>query len=71
MGIQAIIALILKYGVPAGLEGYRFLREMLDAGEAGSMTQEEFEAKWEATRARYKAAGQAWEDAGNSPDAKA
>ena len=71
MGIEAIIALIMKYGVPAGIEGYKFLREMLDAGETGTMTQAEFEAKWEQTRARYKAAGDAWEDAGNSPDAKA
>lgn len=70
MGASAIVALALKYGVPAGIEGYRFLREMLDAGEAG-MTQEEFEAKWLETRERYRAAGEAWDDAGNSPDAKA
>ncbi len=70
MGASAIIALALKYGIPAGIQGYKFLREMLDAGEAG-MTQAEFEAKWETTRARYKAAGDAWDEAGESPEAKA
>lgn len=70
--MPSIIIPILQYGVPAGIEGIRFVREMLDSLEnAPTMTQNEFNAKWAETRDRYRAAGAAWEEAGNSPEAKA
>lgn len=70
--MPSILIPILQYGVPAGLEGIRFLREMLDSAEASpTMTQDEFNAKWAETKGRYLAAGHAWDEAGQSPDAKA
>jgi hypothetical protein len=70
IAVTEILAMALKFGVPAGIQGYHFIRELLDAGEQG-MTQEEFQVKWDATRARYVAAGHVWDEAGQSPDAKA
>lgn len=68
----SILPLILQYGIPAGIQGIQFLTELIDSWKNNqNMTQAEFEAKWIATRARYVAAGHAWDDAGNSPTAKA
>ncbi len=70
--MPAILPLILQYGIPAGIQGIRFLTEMIDSLRNNqTMTQDEFAAKWQETRARYIAAGHAWDEAGASPDAKA
>lgn len=70
--MPSIIIPILQYGIPAGIEGIRFIREMIDSIEnSPGMTQDEFNAKWAGTRDRYVAAGHAWDVAGQSPDAKA
>lgn len=63
---------LMQYGIPAGMRAIEFIREMLDLAENNpGMTQDEYNAKWGETKARYIAAGDAWEVAGNSPDAQA
>lgn len=70
--MAALLPMILQYGIPAGIEGFHFVQEMIDSWKNNkNMTQAEFEAKWIATRKRYQDAGHAWDEAGKSPDAKA
>lgn len=62
--MPSIIIPILQYGVPAGIEGIKFLTEMLDKMHNNpAMTQDEFNAEWVAMQGRYVAAGHAWEQA--------
>lgn len=63
--MPAIIPLILQYGIPAGVQGVKFLMELLDKlNNNPDMTQAEFEAEWAEMKGRYVAAGAAWEAAG-------
>lgn len=72
MAIGALIPILLQYGIPAGIEGVKFLKELIEKmNNNPNMTQAEFEAEWAEMKTRYKAAGNKWEDAGKSPNAKA
>lgn len=63
--MPAILIPLLQYGIPAGIEGIKFLMELLDKlNNDPNMTQEEFNAEWAAMKTRYVAAGHAWEEAG-------
>jgi hypothetical protein len=63
---------LLQYGIPAGMAAIDFLKEMISLAENDpNMTQDEFNAKWAEMQTKYVAAGNAWEAAGNSPDAQA
>lgn len=63
--MPAIIPMILQYGIPAGIEGVRFLKELIEKmNNNPNMTQEEFNAEWAEMKERYVAAGAAWEAAG-------
>lgn len=68
--MPSIIVPILQYGIPAGIQGIHFLEEMIGHAKTG-ISQEEFNARWAATRQRYLDAGHAWDEAGQSPLAKA
>lgn len=63
--MPAIIPLLLQYGIPAGVEGVKFLMELIEKmNNNPNMTQAEFEAEWAAMKQRVIDAGHAWEDAG-------
>lgn len=65
MAIGALIPILLQYGIPAGIEGVRFLKELIEKmNNNPNMTQAEFNAEWAEMKARYVKAGTAWEDAG-------
>lgn len=68
----SILPMILKYGLPIGKAGFDFMQDVIShRNNNPDQTQEEFEADWVKMQEPYRAAGDAWEDAGNSPDAKA
>ncbi len=67
-----ILIPILQYGIPAGLKGLDFLMAMIERLRNNpNQTQDEFNADWEANKAQYVADGHTWDEAGQSPAAKA
>ncbi len=63
--MPAILGPLLQYGIPAGVQGIKFLMELLDKlNNNPNMTQAEFDAEWAEMKDRYVAAGAAWEAAG-------
>ncbi len=69
----ALAPLIIQYGLPAGIKGIEFLIELLSAARNDpNMTQEEFASKvWAPMQEKYKDDWAAWDQAGQSPQAKA
>ncbi len=63
--MPAIIPVRLQYGIPAGVQGIKFLMELIEKlNNNPDMTQAEFDAEWAEMKERYVAAGAAWEAAG-------
>lgn len=62
--MPSILIPILQYGIPAGIEGIRFLQELIEKlNNDPEMTQDQFNAEWADMQTRYVAAGNRWEAA--------
>lgn len=62
--MPSILIPLMQFGIPAGVEGIKFLMELLDKlNNNPNMTQDEFNAEWQAMQGRYVAAGANWEAA--------